>query len=159
VSNDTGLLPTNDVKYATAAAHPEALLRVLSKVAYADDCWMWQGAKNASGYAIATVNRQAVYVHRLTFWIVKGPVPNGWVVDHLCRTPSCVNPLHLEAVLTAENTRRGTGNSRKTHCPAGHPYDASNTSVHVDTRGYQRRNCKACRDARNKAWRRTHSPE
>lgn len=34
-------------------------------------------------------------------------VPNGMVVDHLCRVPACCNPLHLDVVTHRENVRRG----------------------------------------------------
>lgn len=36
----------------------------------------------------------------------KGPIPEGYHIDHLCRRRSCVNPDHLEAVLPVENMRR-----------------------------------------------------
>jgi hypothetical protein len=36
-----------------------------------------------------------------------GPIPDGLVIDHLCRVHNCVNPEHLEPVTPAENTRRG----------------------------------------------------
>jgi hypothetical protein len=36
-----------------------------------------------------------------------GPLPAGYVLDHLCQIKTCVNPSHLEAVTVQENTRRG----------------------------------------------------
>jgi hypothetical protein len=36
----------------------------------------------------------------------KGDVPEDLVIDHKCRTPSCVNPDHLEPVTQGENLRR-----------------------------------------------------
>lgn len=36
-----------------------------------------------------------------------GPIPEGLVIDHLCRRPRCINPAHLEAVTNEENVRRG----------------------------------------------------
>ena len=50
----------------------------------------------------------------------KGTIPQGLVIDHLCRNKSCVNPAHLEAVTNTENVLRGEAPSakaaRKTHC-------------------------------------------
>jgi len=36
-----------------------------------------------------------------------GPIPAGHDIDHLCRTPPCCNPTHLEVVRRAVNTQRG----------------------------------------------------
>ncbi len=35
-----------------------------------------------------------------------GPVPDGLVLDHLCKNRWCCNPEHLEAVRQADNVRR-----------------------------------------------------
>lgn len=79
----------------------------------------------------------------------KGPIPEGLVIDHLCRNRGCVNPDHLEAVTQRENILRGEGlaaaNARKTHCPKGHPYSGENLYV-VPSSG--RRQCRICADAR-----------
>lgn len=144
---------TNNEKYEIAAAVPDVLLRILARVRYVGDCWIWTGACNGRGYGIATVGKQHVYVHRLVNWVVRGPIDDGLVVDHLCRTPRCVNPLHTQAVAPVVNTRRGEGNASRTECPSGHPYDAENTRYNTDKRGYTRRICIACTNARNAAWR------
>lgn len=71
-------------------------------------CWEWTGAKNDSGYGqLRSGQGRLVYAHRLAFEMYVGPIPEGMVIDHLCRTPSCVNPLHLEAVSVSENAQRG----------------------------------------------------
>lgn len=142
---------TNREKYQAAAAVPDVLLRVLSRVTHEGDCWIWTGARNDRGYGVATVGKQLVYVHRLVNWVVRGPIDDGLVVDHLCRTPLCVNPLHTQAVPPVVNTRRGEGNGSQTECPSGHPYNAENTRYHTDKRGYTRRTCIACTNARNAA--------
>ena len=45
--------------------------------------------------------------HRYFYVQNKGPIPEGYVIDHLCRNRKCVNPDHLEAVSHVVNCRRG----------------------------------------------------
>ena len=68
--------------------------------------------------------------HCVSWELHRGPIPDGFHVDHLCRNTWCVNPDHLEPVTPLENTRRGmTGavtkarHAAKTHCKSGHPLD------------------------------------
>ena len=71
-------------------------------------CWLWMGTVTAGGadpYGRFWNGRMA-YAHRVSFELFKGPIPEGLVIDHLCRTPACVRPEHLEAVTPKENTRR-----------------------------------------------------
>ena len=72
-------------------------------------CWIWRGGKNSVGYGIFNTrgDRRIKYAHRFFFARAKGPIPDGWTVDHLCRRPACVNPAHLEAVTHRENIIRG----------------------------------------------------
>ncbi len=65
-------------------------------------CWFWLGALSR-GYG-SLKNARA---HRVAYEMTIGPIPEGLVIDHLCRVTSCVNPDHLEAVTQAENVRRG----------------------------------------------------
>ncbi len=112
-------------------------------------CWLWIGAQTRSGgYGLTKHNGKHVPAHRVTYEMLKGPIPTGLQIDHLCRTPPCVNPAHLEPVTLAENVRRGispsAANSRKTHCLRGHLFDKANT--YVNRNGG--RTCRTCR--RNK---------
>jgi hypothetical protein len=70
-------------------------------------CWEWTGAR-CRGYGMATSHTgKTVGAHRYAYQSLIGPIPEGLVLDHLCRNPGCVNPGHLEPVTSAENTRRG----------------------------------------------------
>lgn len=72
-------------------------------------CWIWQRSKSPQGYGRRSVpgRKGPAPAHRVAYEQAKGPIPDGLVIDHLCRNPSCVNPNHLEVVTCAENTRRG----------------------------------------------------
>lgn len=109
--------------------------RFLSKCAPEDEfgCVLWLAYVDGKGYSRFSVDGEVVFGHRFAYEAFVGPIPDGLVIDHLCRNRACVNPAHMEPVLTGENTRRGdmsamgSHNRAKTHCPQGHPYDEANT--------------------------------
>lgn len=74
-------------------------------------CWLWTGANQGRpghfNYGQVTVDNKRRLVHRVAHELWVGPIPDGYEVDHLCRTPLCINPDHLEAVTPEENRRRG----------------------------------------------------
>jgi excisionase family DNA binding protein len=72
-----------------------------------DGCWTWTGPLLPNGYAQTSHFGQSKYVHRLSWEKANGPIPDGLVVDHLCRNRACLNPEHLEVVSNWENLRRG----------------------------------------------------
>lgn len=122
-----------------------------SSVRYSVDpvtgCWLWLGAKSERGYGFVRYRGKQWRAHRAFYTELVGAIPDGLTLDHLCRTPSCVNPSHLEAVTSGVNILRGEGwaaiNSRKTICRNGHLYDDENTRLIVRPDGTERR-CKVC---------------
>ncbi len=118
-------------------------------------CWEWL-AHRVGGYGHISWRGKDRPAHRVGYELLVGPVPDGKQLDHLCRNRGCVNPAHLEPVSQAENMARGVcwdRNRRKTHCPAGHPYDAQNTLTRPGPHGLTRR-CAACHRDRERERRR-----
>lgn len=83
--------------------------RLWAKVDKSGECWLWKGAINEHGYGHMRSEGRFVRPHRVAYELLVGPVPEGLVLDHLCRTPACVNPAHLEPVTQSENLKRGIG--------------------------------------------------
>jgi hypothetical protein len=119
-------------------------------------CWLWTGTVDKHGYGRASINGGSGYlVHRVIYADTYGPI-EGVGLDHLCRRPSCVNPLHLEPVTQAENVRRGEAgrNMReKTHCPQGHPYEGVNLIRRRLKKGGFARVCRECQNEANRRYR------
>jgi len=118
------------------------------------DCWLWTASTDNRGYGKIWCAGRTLVAHRVSYEWANGPIQPGHELDHLCRTRSCVNPSHLEAVTHRENIQRGdTGKARaaqqlaKTHCPRGHPYSGEN--LLTNRRG--QRLCRACRRLRYQA--------
>jgi len=106
-------------------------------------CWNFTGPIHPNGYGWAGKHRSA---HRYFYRELVGPIPQGLVIDHLCRNHGCVNPAHLEPVTVRENTMRGINfiatNAQKTHCLRGHELTPDNLA---SAGSRSSRICKACR--------------
>lgn len=49
---------------------------------------------------------RSIAAHRFSYELANGPIPVGFVIDHLCENKKCVNPDHLEMVSLTENNKR-----------------------------------------------------
>lgn len=145
-----GHVTTHSIPAGTDADHR----RFWSKVDKTDTCWNWTSTIS-NGYGAMTLrigdNRSRQFTaHRIAYEWLRHPIPNGMVVDHICRNTRCVNPSHLEVVTHVVNTMRGISpfatKARQTHCHKGHEFTPENT--YVASNGT--RHCNECRRLRQR---------
>jgi hypothetical protein len=134
----------------------KTLTRFWSRVEKTSTCWNWTDWIRQDGYGRFFVDGKTKYAHRVAYELLKGPIPTGLTLDHLCRNRKCVNPDHLEAVTNKANILRGKApqakNARKTHCKKGHPLSGDN--LYINPKG--ERNCRTCQDENRKKFLRTN---
>jgi hypothetical protein len=88
-------------------------------------CWTWTGATSSVGYGLIRVGQRVITAHRFANALWNGQAPERLTVDHqchnldasclggkLCQHRRCVNPNHLNAVTSGENTRRATARKK-----------------------------------------------
>ena len=78
--------------------------------------------------------------HRVAWTHLRGPIPDGLTIDHLCKNRACINVEHMEVVTQRENVLRSDNpaarNARKETCTQGHALISTGE-------GYRRR-CVEC---------------
>ncbi len=118
-------------------------------------CLEWTAFIDPNGYGKFKLNGKTKRAHRLSYEESKGKIPDGLVMNHICRTRHCVNPDHLEAITQQENCQKGIAGfvgglkqRLKTHCPHGHPYSKENTYVYPNGS----RECRICKRIKSRQW-------
>lgn len=109
-----------------------------------EGCWLWLGTITPNGYGIYHYKGTRQSAHRAVYETKVGPIPEGFVIDHLCRNRACVNPDHLEPVTQKTNVNRGNQMILKTHCIRGHLRADPNLYYHRLKDGRLKRLCRAC---------------
>lgn len=121
-------------------------------------CLEWQGSRTTAGYGQMWDGSRVAMVHRMSYELAKGPIPEGLDLDHLCRNRLCANPAHLEPVTRRENIMRGVAPGKvaarhkaQTHCKNGHEFTPANTYAYV-RRGWIMRHCRECQRIRGREY-------
>lgn len=141
----------------------ESRLEDHKKVNPKTGCWLWTGAMSTGGYGrimLTRPERRLCNVHRISYEIFVGNIPEGLDIDHLCRNRACFNPKHLEPVTRSENCSRGdSGKARgeqqrsRKKCSKGHLFSPENTFVRKRSTGKSYRVCRKCKQNSWKKWR------
>jgi hypothetical protein len=106
--------------------------RFLEKVNMTGSCWLWKAHLTDDGYGWFRW-WGGTKAHRFSYEKFKGKIPDGLVIDHICRVRHCVNPAHLQLLTNKQNVLLGIGspalNARKTHCKRGHELIGNNFEI------------------------------
>lgn len=128
-----GMTGTRNGKRPSTPPHVRVLAR---SIAGTNGCIIFTGATTPTGYGRVRVvdesgQKRTAQAHRVVYEAAVGPIPDGLVIDHLCRTRACVNHFHLEAVTQRENVLRGDSGGWRgglaPRCQSGHEYTDENT--------------------------------
>lgn len=88
-----------------------------------DGCWEWQGVISRFGYGLLRIGSKWARVHRISWEIHFGQIPEGIFVCHHCDNRKCVRPDHLFLGTAQDNIRDMVSKKRdvnSTH-PELHP--------------------------------------
>lgn len=107
-------------------------------------CWLWTGSSTC-GYGRVKFAGRAALAHRIAYHLWNVALIDGMEIDHLCFTPLCVNPAHLEQVTPLVNKLRAA--PRATACGRGHLLTGENLYV-APSGARDCRRCKAIRRTR-----------
>lgn len=124
----------------------KASTRFWAKVDKTDGCWEWTASVNHAGYGQFHFKGGTYRAHRIAWFFKHGTWPP--YLCHTCDNPRCVRPDHLYVGDPTANAvdmaaRRRHANTRKTHCPKGHPYKEHGV-VRYRKGGKSFRVCKVC---------------
>ena len=131
----------------------KTLQKLLAKTDKSTGCWVYLG-QPASRYSEIMVATKRIGTHRWAYQTFHGNIPKGFEVDHICRTPKCWNPDHLQILLCLDNARQNKvaeANALKTHCVHNHEFTAENIYWYAGAR-----HCRTCRRLNNRLAQRTH---
>lgn len=158
-ANTLGPAPKEQTPMQGEDYAPATVARFWLKVVIGEwGCWEWTASKRGDYGQFGLREGVIVPAHRYAYEYLVSPIPDGLVIDHLCRNTVCVNPEHLEPVTNVENIMRGESrparNARKMQCVHGHRLSGVNLYV---APGSGKRQCRICRKAQARKHKATYA--
>ena len=83
----------------------KTLERLLAKTVRSGDCLLFTGCINKNGYGSFRFNGKTANVHKVSYILHHGDIPDGLVVMHSCDNRNCVEPTHLTLGTQSDNLR------------------------------------------------------
>jgi hypothetical protein len=74
----------------------------------ANGCWPWLAA-SAKGYGKIWSDgpeAELLTAHRVSYSVLRGDIPDGHELHHLCESKSCINPAHLLVAPPSQQRKR-----------------------------------------------------
>lgn len=119
-------------------------------------CWIRTGFLS-KGYGRVNTGGKHIPAHRYMWTVMRGPIPKGMHLHHLCPNKACCNPQHLMVVDPRIHPFLGdtifADQIARTHCPQGHPYEGAN--LRISRKG--ERVCRKCNVIRHAQWQRENT--
>lgn len=98
------------------------LLYQMVQVCAETGCHLWTGKPNHNGYGRIGIGRKDYLVHRVSYELQVGPIPDGLYVCHKCDVRLCLNPEHLFVGTPKDNLHDMMRKGRA--CPSENKHNA-----------------------------------
>jgi hypothetical protein len=86
----------------------KAINRFNAKVNIANECHIWNAARQKQGYGMFSVFGKSMPAHRFAYLLHNGTIAENMVVHQTCENNGCVNPEHLELQTKSQNKKSYT---------------------------------------------------
>ena len=93
-------------------------------------CLEWSGSISARGYGQTKWNYRYYSVHRLSWELENGPIPDGMLVCHKCDNPKCFEVTHLCLGTHADNRQDCVAKGRH-NVPSGSAHHNYRTGKYI----------------------------
>jgi len=124
-------------------------------------CWEWTAALDDAGRPMFHGDDgKLIRAYRYSYELAYGPIPEGMVIDHVCKNVKCVNPSpkHIRLATNRQNAIENSVsvaaiNHAKTQCIHGHPLTGDNLIlIQRTTTKWPERVCRICHNLSKMIW-------
>jgi hypothetical protein len=77
-------------------------------------CLVWMKSRRRNGYGQVMISDRNRTAHRVAFELTYGSIPDGALVDHICRNRACIDPAHLRLATVKQNAENRADNPHTT---------------------------------------------